>query len=97
MVALSPVGNGKFCYISALEVEIEPKIATSALTSNASSFSLEFPTRKAWIYKLQESDELDEWITLESTATIGDGTPKTMVWQRPAATHRFYRLIDEKP
>ena len=96
-VALSPAGNGKFCYLSVMEVEVAPKLEVMNFALTGGTLGMGFRTKKGWRYQPRWSDELNVWQDMPGKSMVGTGLSATFEWELPSAKRRFYRVEDAPP
>ena len=73
-----------------------PAVAQYQLTLANSSCQAEFNTVTNWLYTLERSHSLDQWIAVSETVT-GTGTRLTLLDSQPASDYSFYRVRAERP
>lgn len=73
-----------------------PAVAQVDLSLANTTWQATFNTATHWLYTLERSDSLSQWIAVSETVT-GTGTRLTLVDSRPAPDHAFYRVRAERP
>lgn len=68
----------------------DPHFRTPAVTDQAETLSLSFPTVAGKFYQAESSDELAAWLAGSLPGTAGDGSTKTLVV--PKGAHHFFRV-----
>lgn len=73
-----------------------PAVAQYQLTLANSSCQAEFNTVINWLYTLERSHSLGQWIAVSETVT-GTGARLTLLDSQPASDYSFYRVRAERP